>query len=274
MSDRLESHREALQTLANSTGVQFGLPELDRAIRGCRASDLSLIAGPPHGGKTQLAMHLVLHNPEKRVLWFTPDESHGFLMLKLTAIRMGLAQEDVEMMSKNELGMRELTKITDEMGGLKVSGSGDSVDLRKSIDEATRDWGGLPNVIVFDYAEMLEHPMGEAGLGSKMMYFKKVGKETGAAMVIIHQANKMGIRSTDTPSLADMDTAGHKEATLVLWCRRTPTPRQTDVLREKQYPTSEVWVSKNKWQPMRPLDPIVLSIGPGGRLACRHERKT
>ena len=266
MTQGLESHTDALQALAASSGITFGLTELDLAIRGCRLGDLSLIAGPPHGGKTQLAMHLALHAPEKRLLWFTPDESHGFLLQKLAAIHLGLAQHEVEALAKTPAGMQRLSCFTANLTNLKVSESGDSSEVKKAIEMAVREWGAAPQALVFDYADLLAHPMGETRMEAKMDYFKRLGKELGAAMVVIHQAIKAGMRDQGTPSLADMDTAGHKQATLVLWTRRTPTPRPSDVLREKLHPTMEVWVLKNKWQPMRPVAPIVLSLEAGGLL--------
>lgn len=266
MSERLESHEEALRALAASRGVRFGLPALDAAIRGCRFGDLSLIAGPPHGGKTQVAMHLVLSNLDKRVLWFTPDESHSFLLQKLAAIHFGISQEDVELLAQDKKGRKELVKFTQTLSNLKVTEEGGVDRVQKAVEQASVEWGERPQVLIFDYADLLEHNYGEVTLKQKMTWFKQTGKTLGVAMIVIHQAVKSAIRGSAEPSLADLDYAGHKEATLVLWCRRTPATTPGERLRQQANPSMEAWVLKNKWQPQRPTDAITMYLEPGGRL--------
>ena len=217
-----------------------------------------------------LAMTLAINNPDLRILWFTPDESHPFLIQKMACMHFGLDQEAVEKMAQDTKGKKKLGLFVEGLSNLKVCEDGSYDTVLKAIDQASREWGEKPHVMVFDYADLFEPPMasGETMLKHKMEWFKRTAKTMGVGMILLHQAKKSAIRGSaaQDPSMEDLDTAGHKEATLILWCRMTPARTQSEKLRHKLHPTMEVWVMKNKWQPNRPTDPLVLHLEAGGRL--------
>lgn len=269
-----DTHAQALARIG-SPGAYFGLPALDRPLRGVKRGYLFLIAGPPAGGKTLLTTHLVLNNLGLKTAWFTPDESHGFAVAKLAGLALGKSVEEIERMVNTPKGMTQLSHFADDyLQKVYVSEVGAADQIQNELVRAARHWGGgPPDLLVWDYAELLD-PGYPADVASKMDYFKKLIKSMNCHGVIIHQARKGStnvMAGYADPSMDDLKEAGPAEAFQILYCRRTPVRNQVDKQRQELHPSSEVWILKNKAAPDKPQNGITFYLGQGGRLSSSED---
>ena len=270
MDSSEDTHAQALARIG-TPGIRFGLPALDGPLRGVKRGVLFLIGGPPAGGKTLLTTHLAAHNLNLKIAWFTPDETHGYVVAKIAGLHFGMSIEDIERMLSTKKGIAQLGEYAEQkLPNLFVSEDPNASNVQTELARAARRWGGgPPDLFIWDYAKLLD-PGYPAGMAQKMDYFKQMIKALNCHGVIIHQALKNSMstfRLGVDPTMDDLSEAGPAEAFQILFCRRTPTPTMLDKQRESMHPTSEVWILKNKAAPGIPPDPITFHIGRGGRLS-------
>lgn len=266
-----EEHDTHAQALARIGGpsIKFGLPALDRPLRGVKRGYLFLIGGPPAGGKTLLTTHLVLNNLNLKIAWFTPDESHGWTIAKLAGLAHGKSTEEIEHMLADTRHRKALeTWAETKLTNLFVSEEKRVRYVGEELARASAQWGGgPPDLWVWDYAGTLD-PGYRSGMTEKIEWFKDMTKKLGCYGVIIHQAKKEEIGSDAIPTLDSLKEAGGPEAFQVLFVRRPPANTLHERTVQEMYPTSEVWILKNKAAPGLPADAVRFSIGAGGRLSA------
>ena len=243
--DEDDPHLAALQR-GFGEGMLFGLPALDAPLQGVVPGQLFLVAGPPSGGKTQLSMHLLLQNRKRRIIWITPDETHGFVIRKLLCIEHGLTMAE----AKRWVETRDprVRRFTQSLTGLVFGESGKRDDIQKLTDEAARRWGEPPELIGLDYVGRLRLGDYETPVSQKVDWLKETAIAFNTRILALHQSNRGGINPPRDPrgrmappTMADIREAGEAESFQIVWCRRG------DGIGGRK--ANEVWVLKNKWNP-------------------------
>lgn len=79
----------------------LGLHDIDVMTRGFGRGELVYIAGQYQQGKTQVALTAINNNPDRHVVFFTPDEVAELVLAKLIGMRYGLQGEVLEDGIKN-----------------------------------------------------------------------------------------------------------------------------------------------------------------------------
>lgn len=263
--------REAREALVSGTLANFGIPDLDDEIRGLRPGDLVIVAGPPHGFKTQMTVSMALRNPETNIVWCSPDEQHEFVLEKFIRASRGLSHQEYE-----ELIVEDPSVFDEEIEAIQehiaICEHADPENIKLVVQQMRKAKGSV-DVMVFDYVEELEVGM---DVKTKMAWLKKFGRVNKIAVVAIHQSVKMGLDLTQTPNLGMMSEAGHKEAFVVVWMKR-PGLNMKDrvaVLQDETLGSVECWLLKNKRG--RTLHhPIICAIEDGDLLVQwgrKHDR--
>jgi len=54
--------------------IHLGLSQIDAEMRGIAAGEIAMMIGFAHGGKTLLLLHSLLHNRQKHIALFIPDD--------------------------------------------------------------------------------------------------------------------------------------------------------------------------------------------------------
>lgn len=259
-------HRTALEGLSGEciNELHFGIPELDEMYQFFRG-DLVIVGGPAHGAKTLATSNLILENPGVKILWFTPDETHSFVLEKLIKAKEGMSNPDFRREMQDPNGFDYLANVASEVcESVIISEESSPQRIQAIVNDAASVLGGL-DVIVFDYVEYLEMPTDD--VSRKMVWLKDLARDTNAVMFAIHQSNKMGLDPQVRPHMGLLSGAGHKEAFQILWCKREYVDplNPIAVAESRNQAAMEIWMLKNK-RGERLDAPIRCAIEKGGKV--------
>jgi len=243
---------DAAEDVGSTGDIYFGLPLIDHHLRGLRPESLYLLTGFAHNGKTQLFITLVVNNPDKKIILFTPDESRSMVLLKLLAAASNESREEIE-----HWGARRIRDATNYYipNIVVIDTSLDAGQIHASMGQAQALLGGPADLACYDYMSQL--PDWPDNIPQKARVFKELAKETKIPWLVIHQANRTEARDAHM-SMEKMSFGGEQEATAVIACRRAifTDKKMTSgqKLWEETHPTIHVAIVKNKWGSM--TDPM------------------
>ena len=66
--------------------IYLGFNEIDAEMRGIAPSEMCLINGYSHSGKTLALLQILVANHDKRVIYFCPDEPRTLTLIKLACV--------------------------------------------------------------------------------------------------------------------------------------------------------------------------------------------
>jgi predicted ATP-dependent serine protease len=66
--------------------IYLGFPDIDGQMRGIAPSEMCLINGYSHSGKTLFLLQILLANKTKPVIYFCPDEPRTLTLIKLACL--------------------------------------------------------------------------------------------------------------------------------------------------------------------------------------------
>ncbi len=250
------------KVLREGIEITTGIDAIDRKVGRLRQGDLVIVAGPPHGFKTQTLIEMVLENPDVNFLWASPDEGPEFVYQKLICAKHGLSQEEFDAaITEDDTVFND--DIEEIEAHVAITGEDRPDRLTHVAQQAEAVFGQL-HCLVFDYVESLN--IGQ-GIPPKIAWLKRFGRENGLLVMAIHQSRKEGLDLSITPNMGMMQEAGHKEAFLILWSKRPYIDPDDDfaVAQDMNQPAVEVYVLKNK-RGRTYVKPIMLAIEEGNRV--------
>lgn len=215
----------------------------------------------------QLLLQAVCNNPDKRILWITPDEVSEMVLAKLIAMSKGINAEDIEKRIKagdaDTLRMVRHVAAHDFKNLLVVDDSVSLGKMTKALQEAEDWWGSPADLVVFDFLELLEGDNDDAsGLSSKSQRLKRWTKENDVPVICIHQASRTSSARGTSAGMESMRYGGETEAIAVLVVYRKRDNEAMDEWdRNRHAHTLTVHLAKNKRPPSK-LGEVDLFIDP------------
>lgn len=219
---------ERINDVRNGTadmGLDFGLPDLDRIIRGIRKKHLIIIAGRPGTGKTVLGLGLaeraaIVHN--KKCLFFSLEMGGVDLAQRTLASISGVSQERLETgrafdcdesapkIFAASAKMKNANLLICEKPGLMFSRICNMARFQHragKLDLIVIDYIGL---IVGDPSKTIQNRNQELGAISRGL--KGLAKELDVPVVALAQLNR-GIegRTDPKPKMSDLRDSGEIE---------------------------------------------------------------
>lgn len=208
--------------------VYTGIEEFDAAMRGLAPGELMLVVGYAHSGKTVFTTQMLLHNHDKRVAIFTPDETRVLVLVKMASILHGISAEELENRlregeSETEALLRSVASdyfprfaVWDDISDLGL--------MSKALEEARSmlwfEQGG-PELVVIDYADLVTGA-GE-DVPSKMAAIKAWGKRENVPLVLLHQSSRSKGANGQKMGLDSGGYGGEQQATFMVGVRRKRT---------------------------------------------------
>jgi len=171
--------------------IYLGFPDLDAQMRGIAPSELCLINGYSHSGKTLFLLQILVANADKPVIYFCPDEPRTLTLIKLACVMHGIDANELErnIARADEQSIRLLREtaqqqfpklaVFDQMMTLN--------DMEKALSEVADLWG-QPALMVFDYLELLQG--GGEDVPSKANTIKAFGKRHNIPLLVLHQSSR------------------------------------------------------------------------------------
>lgn len=234
----------------------LGLHDIDVMTRGFGRGELVYITGRAHSGKTQVVLNGVNANPDKRILYFTPDEVSELVLSKLVGIRHGLDAEVVEQRIKSgddytiDLVRRTATK--DFPNFIVIDESISLSQMHEAVKEAEDYWGDKVDAVMIDFLELIPGEEGVEGVTAKSQALKRWGKEIDAPVLCLHQASRSSGSRGQSAGMNAMRYGGETEATFVMEVFRKREDESLDAWeRDRHQNTVSINLDKNKRPPCK-----------------------
>lgn len=201
--------------------IYTGIPEFDEQMRGVSDGHFCLVVGYNHSGKTLWYLHVLRHNADKRVIWYIPDEPQTLVLTKLATLSSGIpARQIEEAVRANDTDMiRMLRNVAlEEFPNLIVYDKPlNGAEMMRAYDEACDHWGDKPDMVAFDYLELL--PQGET-VQAKADWLKSFGAINEVPMFVLHQTSRSAGAEGRKMTISSGAYGGEQHATFLIGVRR------------------------------------------------------
>lgn len=197
--------------------VMLGVREIDLMMRGIGRGELAFVFGQMHQGKTQLVLNSVVHNHDKRILFFTPDEMAEEVFTKLVAIKHGIDVETLEEAVKS--GDEDMVKLlrraaTIDFPNLAIVDEGMGLKKLNEVRlQQEQVWGGECDLLVIDYLGSIPGYQDE---GPAAKAVKALAKNERQRVLCIHQGQQDSLSRGKFKGPHGMRYGGHNEATFMI----------------------------------------------------------
>lgn len=201
--------------------IYLGFPEIDSQMRGIAPSEMCLINGYSHSGKTLVLLQILAANRDKRVIYFCPDEPRTLTLIKLACVTHGI---DANVLEANiTLGDQKSISLLRETAqeffpNLAVFDQTVSlIDMERALSEYS-DAVGEPQLIVVDYLDLITG--GGEDIPSKANSIKAFGKRHNVPMLVLHQSSRTAGADGKKMTISSGAFGGEQQATHIIGVRR------------------------------------------------------
>lgn len=202
--------------------VYTGFPDLDKEMRGIAPGELAIILGYSHSGKTLVLLEMLKQNRDKRIAFFTPDEPRTLVLIKLACVLHKMSAIDLERaIAHDDQDAIDLLRATaaDHFPNLAVYDETMTIsDMEKALKEVTELWGCPPDLVVFDYLELLQG--GGEDVPSKANSLKAWGRRHQLPLLVLHQTSRSSGADGKKLSISSGAFGGEQQATHIIGVRR------------------------------------------------------
>ena len=200
--------------------IYFGFPDLDEQVRGVAPSEMCLINGFSHSGKTLFLLQVLVANRDKTVVYFCPDEPKTLTLIKLASLVHRIEGRYLErLVSDNDPeGLKILHDTAHEwFPHLAVFDQFMSLsDMEKAMIEVDKHVG-QPALMVFDYLELMS---GDETVPAKANSIKAFGKRHDIPLIVLHQSSRTAGADGKKQTISSGAFGGEQQASHVIGVRR------------------------------------------------------
>lgn len=201
--------------------VYTGIAEFDEAMRGIAPSELMLVVGFAHSGKTVFTTQVILNNSHRNVAMFSPDETRVLVLIKLFSIFHGIGAEEIEYrLQRDDDDMEQMlrTFATEHFPNLAVFDEISDLTLfDKALDEY-EEVHGRTELVVIDYAQLVTGA-GEDVAGT-INAIKAWGKRRRVAIILLHQSSRSKGAGGGKVTIDSGGYGGEQQALFLVGVRR------------------------------------------------------
>ena len=202
--------------------IYTGFADLDREMRGIAAGEMCLVIGYSHSGKTLTLLQMLIANRDKNVIYFVPDEPRTLVLIKLACVTHGVNAIDLErQVAADDPSAIDLLKNTaiQFFPNLAVFDQSMALsDMEKAMGEMTELWGQKPDLVVFDYLELLQG--GGEDVPSKANTLKAWGRRHDVPLLVLHQTSRTSGSDGKRLTISSGAFGGEQQATHIIGVRR------------------------------------------------------
>lgn len=202
--------------------IYTGFTDLDREMRGIAPGEMAMLIGYSHSGKTLTMLEMLKANRNKHVIYFVPDEPRPLVLIKLACVVHGMDAKELErLVAKDDPGAIDLLRQTaiDDFPTLAVLDQPMALsDMEKAMAEVSDVWGQKPDLVVFDYLELLQG--GGEDVPSKANTMKAWGRRHDVPLLVLHQTSRSSGADGKRLTISSGSFGGEQQATHIIGVRR------------------------------------------------------
>jgi replicative DNA helicase len=235
----------------------LGLHDIDVMTRGFGRKELAYVTGRAHSGKTQVVLQSIANNPDRRIIFFTPDETSELILSKLVAMTHEIDAETIEARIKagdpDAIEIVRKTAAHDYRNLIVIDESLSMGQMFEAVREAEAYWDAQVDVVVVDFLELIPSgDDGHDGVVAKSQAMKRFAHDIDAPVICLHQASRSSGTRGQAAGMGAMRYGGETEAIFVLEVFRRKEDRELDEWERLDHAdTVTVNVAKNKRPPCK-----------------------
>lgn len=210
--------------------IYLGFSELDEQMRGIAPSEMLLINGYSHSGKTMFLLSVLSRNKDKAIVYFCPDEPRTLTLVKLACVANGINANELERgVADGDSRAVDILRhtATEQFPNLAVFDQPMTLsDMERAMGE-TSDILGKPSVMVFDYLELLQG--GGEDVPSKANTIKAFGKRHNVPLIVLHQSSRTSGADGRKQTISSGAYGGEQQASHIVGVRRKKFEIQSQI---------------------------------------------
>ena len=182
----------------------LGLSDIDSKMRGVWPSDILVVTGRAHSGKSAVLLSSIARNlqenPDFYSVIYTPDEPEVLVVAKLYALlyKRNLAEVAEALRTEDRDVLSEIQEARDGfLDWVKIFPTGLSFDdMSEAMRECEDYWQHKPGFVMVDFLEQLPKASGYEGVSNVLKGMKEWAEAENLPVGLVHQSGKSSHRGT------------------------------------------------------------------------------
>ena len=243
----------------------LGLDEIDQRMRGVWPSDVLVVTGRAHSGKSAVLLSSLAWNlkedEEFHGVIFTPDEPEVLVVAKLYALlyQRNLAEVEQALAAEDPLYMAEIMEAKERyLDRLKIFPSALKFpQMSEAMRECEDYWQYKPKFVMVDFLEQLPMASGYEGVSKVLKNLKEWTETENLPVGLVHQSGKGSTRGSSR-GMDDGKFNADEYAILQLNVfRKRDDPKLTDAEKRIHSVSISLDLCKNKRPPCQITSPPI-----------------
>jgi hypothetical protein len=250
---------------SSSERYYLGLEAIDQKMRGVWPSDVLVVTGRAHSGKSAVLLSSIAQNlksdPNFHAVIFTPDEPEILVVSKLYALLYHRSLEEVEvaMATQDPAYMAEIKEAKHTwLDRVKIFPFAlPFPEMSVAVAECEDYWQAKTRFVMIDFLEQMPKASGYEGVSSVLKGIKEWAEEEAVPLGLIHQSGKASTRGASR-GMDDGKFNADEFAILQLNVfRKRDLPKLTEDERRIHSVSISLDLCKNKRPPCHITDPPI-----------------
>jgi len=243
----------------------LGLQEIDEKMRGVWPSDVLVVTGRAHSGKSAVLLSSMARNlqenPDFYGVIYTPDEPEVLVVAKLYALlyKRNLAEVEEALRTGDRDIMSEINEAKEGfLDRIKIFPNALSFeDMSVAMKECEDYWQHKPGFVMVDFLEQLPKASGYEGVSNVLKGLKEWTEQQNLPVGLVHQSGKSSHRGSSR-GMSDGKFNADEYAILQLNVfRKRDDPKLTDHERKIHSVSVSLDLCKNKRPPCKITNPPI-----------------
>ena len=243
----------------------LGLQDIDEKMRGVYPSDVLVVTGRAHSGKSAVLFSSIARNlqedPDFYSVIYTPDEPEVLVVAKLYALlyRRNLAEVEEALRVEDRDVLSEIREARDGfLDRIKIFPNAMTFDdMSVALRECEDYWQNKPRFVMVDFLEQLPKASGYEGVSSVLKGLKEWAEYENLPVGLIHQSGKQSHRGSSRGMDDGKFNADEFAIQQLNVFRRRDNPKLTDEERRIHSVSVSLDLCKNKRPPCKITSPPI-----------------